>query len=120
MAAGYARLRFATSEARGNNQGMPCVLGCAALFFPRLIIVLVVIFSDYIGQAYQTVLWPLLGFIFMPLTTLAYAWAWHSGGGSVSGVGLAVVIVAAIIDLGLLGGGASHQKVRKYYVVRRD
>ena len=98
---------------------MPCLLGCGALLFPRLIIVLMVIFSDYLGQAYQTTLWPLLGFFFMPLTTLAYAWAWHSGGGSVAGVGLAIVIIAAIIDLGLMSGSASHKKVRKYYVVKR-
>jgi uncharacterized membrane protein len=95
---------------------MPCLLGCIALAFPRLVIILVVIFSDYIGQAYQTILWPLLGFIFMPLTTLAYAWAWHFGSGSVQGLGLVIVIIAALIDLGIIGGGASHKKVRTYYV----
>ena len=42
---------------------------------PRLVIVLVVIFSDYIGRAYEGFLWPFLGFLFMPVTTLAYAWA---------------------------------------------
>ena len=97
---------------------MPCILGCIALAFPRLVIILMVIFSDYIGQAYQTILWPLLGFLFMPLTTLAYAWAWHYGSGSVQGLGLAVVIIAALIDLGTIGGGASHKKVRAYYVKR--
>ena len=98
---------------------MPCLLGCAALLFPRLIIVLTVIFSDYIGQAYQTILWPLLGFIFLPLTTLAYAWAWHYGNGSVNGLGLVAVVIAVFIDLGLLGGCASNKKVRTYYVAKR-
>lgn len=45
---------------------MPCLVGCLALSMPRLTIILVVIFSDYIGAAYQTVVWPLMGFFCMP------------------------------------------------------
>ncbi len=32
---------------------MPCLIGCLALATPRLAVVLVVIFSDFIGRAYQ-------------------------------------------------------------------
>ncbi len=85
---------------------MPCLIGCLALTAPRFAIVLVVLFSDYIGRAYETVLWPLIGFLFLPLTTLAYAWAINSRG-SVEGVHLVVVVIAALIDLGLVGGSAS-------------
>jgi len=77
---------------------------------PRLALVLVWLFSDYLGTAYETVLWPLLGFFFMPLTTLAYAWAFHYGGGSVSGIGLVVVVLAFLIDLGLLGTSESSRR----------
>lgn len=97
---------------------MPCLLGCSALIAPRVVIVLVVIFSDYIGNAYQTTLWPLLGFFFMPLTTLAYAWA-ITANGSVAGVYLIVVIVAVLIDLGIIGGNASNRKVRNVVVVSK-
>jgi hypothetical protein len=85
---------------------MPCLVGCLALSAPRFAIVLVVLFSDYIGRAYENVLWPFLGFLFMPLTTLAYAWAINSSG-SVAGVQLVVVVIAVLIDLGLVGGSAS-------------
>jgi hypothetical protein len=98
---------------------MPCLIALLALFFPRLAIILVVIFSDYIGAAYQTLLWPLLGFIFMPVTTLAYAWAINSNG-SVSGGYLFVVILAALLDFGILGGGASNRRVRGYVEVRKS
>ena len=98
---------------------MPCLVGLLALAFPRLAIILVVIFSDYLGQAYQTIFWPLLGFIFMPLTTLAYAWAINAGG-SVSGMYLVVVIVAVLFDLGILGGGASSKQVRTYVTMRTE
>ncbi len=90
-----------------------------ALAFPRLVIVLVVIFSDYIGTAYQTTIWPLLGFFLMPVTTLAYAWAMHSSG-SVAGLQLVVVVIAVLIDVGILGGGAANPRVRRYVVVRGD
>ena len=83
--------------------------------FPRLAIVLVVIFSDYIATAYTTLILPLLGFFFMPLTTLAWAWAWHQsvaagGGGTPQGLGLVMVVFAVLMDLGLIGTSASSGK----------
>ena len=50
---------------------MPCLIGCLALLTPRVAIVLLVIFSDYIGDAFENNLWPFLGFLFLPLTTIA-------------------------------------------------
>jgi hypothetical protein len=88
---------------------MPLIVGCLALMAPRFVIVLVVVFSDYIGRAYETLLWPLLGFLFMPLTTLAYAWAINSRG-SVEGFQLIVVVIAVLIDLGIVGGSAASRR----------
>jgi hypothetical protein len=88
---------------------MPLVVGCLALMAPRFAIVLVVLVSDYIGRAYENMLWPFLGFLFMPLTTLAYAWAINSRG-SVAGLGLVVVVLAVLMDLGLVGGSAASRK----------
>lgn len=87
---------------------MPCLVGCLALAAPRFAIILVVIFSDYIGRAFQTTIWPLIGFLFMPLTTLSYAWAMNSRG-SVAGFHLVVVVVAVLLDLGLVGGSAARR-----------
>ncbi len=84
---------------------MYCLVGCIALSTPRLAILLVVVFGDYIGRAYDTLMWPLLGFLLMPTTTLAYAWAINSRG-SVEGLQLVVVVIAVLIDLGMIGGGA--------------
>ena len=90
---------------------MPCLLAAFALFVPRLVLFLIWLFSDYLGRAYATVLWPLLGFLFMPLTTLAYAWARNSNG-SVTGGYLFVVVLAVLIDLGMLGGGEAQRRKR--------
>jgi hypothetical protein len=84
---------------------MPCLLGVIALAFPRLVLAAVWLTSDYLARAYDTVLWPLLGFFFLPLTTLAYAFAHNSTAGSVSGGYLAIVVIAVLFDLGLVGGG---------------
>ncbi len=88
---------------------MGCLIGCLALVTPRFAIVLVVIFSNYIGHAYQTFLWPFLGFLFMPMTTLAYAWAVNSHG-TVTGIHLVVVVIAVLLDLGLVGGGGASAR----------
>ena len=99
---------------------MPCLVGCLALFFPRLAIVLVFVFGgDYLGRAYQTNIWPVLGFIFMPLTTLAYAFAINQSG-SVSGIYLVLVIIAVLVDLGILGGNAANRKAHRYVVRVRE
>lgn len=91
---------------------MPCCLALIALAAPRLAIVLLVLFSDYLGTAFQSWLVPFLGFLFLPLTTLAYAWAIHSSG-SVEGIRLALVVLAALIDLGVVGGGARSRRGKK-------
>ena len=93
---------------------MSCLLAAIALFFPRIIILIVWLASDFLEDAYVTTIWPVLGFFFLPLTTLAYAWAWHSGEqGSVSGFGIVVIVIAVLIDLGLIGGGASSRSRTK-------
>ena len=90
---------------------MPCLLGCLALVAPRFVLILLWIFSDYVGQAYESWIWPILGFLFMPVTTLAYAWAWHRAPeGSVEGLGTVVVVIAVLLDLGIIGGNAANQK----------
>ena len=89
---------------------MPCLLAILALLTPRVVILLVWIFSNYLGRAYETALWPVLGFIFMPLTTLAYAFAMNENAGHVSGIYLVVVVLAVLVDLGMLGGGASRRR----------
>jgi len=90
---------------------MPCLVGCLALFTPRLALFLVWLFSDLLQQSFKTVLWPVLGFLFMPLTTLAYAWSIHQAG-SIQGGYLILVILAVLFDLGLIGAGARGRRKR--------
>ena len=88
---------------------MPVLLGCLALSVPRFVIALVFLFSDFLGRAYETFVWPFVGFLFLPLTTLAYAAAMNWNDGSVSGFYFFMVLLAALIDLGVVGGGGWHR-----------
>ncbi len=70
--------------------------------FPRLILVLLFFFTRFLDRAYHGLLIPLLGFFFLPLTTLVYAWILNSGG-SPQGVYLIALIICVLADLGLIG-----------------
>ena len=89
---------------------MPCIIVLLAFFFPRVVLAVLALTTTYLSTAYQTVLWPLLGFFFLPYTTLAYAWAWHAGAGQIGGLPLLAVIVAVLIDLGVVGGGRAARR----------
>jgi uncharacterized oligopeptide transporter (OPT) family protein len=67
--------------------------------------------STYLQRAYHDMLIPLLGFLFLPITTLVYAWLTNSHQ-AIQGINLIYLIVAVVIDLGGLGGGESHRRRR--------
>lgn len=81
---------------------------CLGLSLPRIAIVALVVFSDWLGNAYETTWVPFLGFLFAPLTTIAYAFVMHEHG-TLEGVWYAPVVVAALVDLGILGGSAKSK-----------
>lgn len=89
---------------------MPCLLVILALCFPRVVLACIYLLNTpYLQSVFQTILWPVLGFLFMPYTTLAYAWGMHQGVG-MSGLPLVVLIVAVLVDLGVVGGGAKARR----------
>jgi hypothetical protein len=91
---------------------MPCLLLFVILLFPRVALALLWFFSDYLQRAFNaSVLLLLLGFIFLPLTTLVYAWEINSGMPT-TGINLLWLLIAVIMDLGGLGGGAHRQSRR--------
>lgn len=90
---------------------MPCLAVIVVLFFPRVVLAVLWLFTTYLQHVYHGLLIPLLGFIFLPLTTLAYAWIVHSHR-PMEGVNLLIMIVAVVIDLGGLGGGEYHRRYR--------
>ena len=92
---------------------MPCLIPIFAVFFPRLVMIAIAIFTHWFTAAFDTVLWPVLGFLFMPYTTLAYMAAMLNNNHSASGGWLALVILAALVDIGGQGGSARRRRRRR-------
>jgi len=88
---------------------MPCILLLLVLAFPRIALLLLYFLSNYLDRAYHGLLIIILGFIFLPLTTLVYAWMINSGF-PVAGINLVWLILAVVIDVGGLGGGYSRRR----------
>ncbi len=84
---------------------MPCLLALLAIAFPRVAIVLLWLFTNFFSGVYHGLIIPVLGFIFLPLTLIAYTYLQntHAGLGTTQ---LVILFVAVVIDLGLVGGGA--------------
>lgn len=88
---------------------MPCLLLLLTLAFPRVAIVLLYLFSNFLERAYNSLLIIILGFLFLPVTTIVYAWVVNSHH-PVEGLYLVAVVVSVLIDLGLLGHGARSRR----------
>ncbi len=100
---------------------MPCLIGCLALAFPRFALFLVWFFGgDYLTRAFDSWLFPLLGFFFLPLTTLAFAFGmnWLGSPTEMEPLGWVLVALAAAGDLGLIGRGAKD--ARSYSELERN
>lgn len=91
---------------------MPCLVLILVLAFPRIVLLgLYFLRHSYLERAYHGLLIPLLGFLFLPLTTLAYAWEVNNRM-PLEGVNLIILLIAVIVDLGGLGGGEWHRRSR--------
>jgi len=91
---------------------MPCLLVLVILFFPRVVLVLMFLFTTYLGRAFHHgLLVPVLGFIFLPITTIVYAWEINSHL-ALEGINLLWLVLAVIIDVSGWGGGGHHARRR--------
>jgi hypothetical protein len=89
---------------------MPCLVVLLALISPRLALFAIWLFSDILGDAYDSWIVPLLGFFLLPWTTLAYAGLWSAGSNEVTGFEWFIVGLAFVIDLGSYAGGSARRR----------
>ena len=84
---------------------MGCIMMIVALMVPRVVMFFIWLLTDWFGRSFHTLIWPILGFLFMPYTTLAYMGAMLNNH-SISGGWLVLLIVAVVVDLTHWGGAS--------------
>lgn len=77
---------------------MPCVLVVLALFTPRLAIILLWYFTHWFDGRFPSLLWPVLGFIFLPTTLLWYTAVQQWFGGAWTLWPVVGLVMALLID----------------------
>jgi hypothetical protein len=84
-----------------------CLLALVALITPRFILFIMWLFTDYLNTAFSSGWWGILGFIFLPTTTIAYAIAQNeftTVAGGMEAAGIIIIVLGVVFDLGFLGG----------------
>ena len=83
---------------------MPLLIVLLALFTPRLVMVLLWFFTDWFQGIFGSLLWPVLGFVFLPTTFLWYTAVVHWFGGQWTLWPIVGIVVALVIDISPTGG----------------
>jgi hypothetical protein len=93
---------------------MCCLALTAGVLGPRIALLAWWIFGDKVDLAFDSWIWPLLGLIFLPWTTLAYVIAWGPLNG-VSGAGWLLVALGVALDIGTYSARAAKSRYRAAY-----
>jgi len=78
---------------------MGCLLALLALVTPRVVILLLWLFTHWFRGMFDSVLWPILGFVFLPTTLLWYTAVQHWFGGQWTFWAVIGLVVALAIDV---------------------
>jgi hypothetical protein len=87
---------------------MCCLVVVAAFLGPRVALVATWLFTERTSIAFDSFWYGAAGFIFLPWTTVLYAWTYQLGAG-VQGFGWVLVIFGFVIDVSTWFGGARRQ-----------
>ena len=93
---------------------MCCLALLAGFIGPRVALFFWWVFGDKVDAAFTSWIWPLLGLIFLPWTTLAYVVAWGPLYG-VSGIGWLVVGLGLAGDIATYGARSAKSKYQSAY-----
>jgi len=77
---------------------MPFLLVLLALALPRTVVVLLWFLTGWFNGLFQTLLWPILGFVFLPTTLLWYSAVQQWYGGQWTLWPIVGLVVALVID----------------------
>ena len=93
---------------------MCCLALTAGFLGPRIALFIWWVFGNKVDAAFDTWVWPLLGLIFLPWTTLAYVLAWGPIN-AVSGAGWLVVALGFAADIATYSARAAKSRYQTAY-----
>lgn len=83
-----------------------CLFAIAGMLFPRILLIVGAIASLWDG-AWQGLLWPILGWIFLPYTTLVFGCQYYfTGTHDWTPMWIIALVVAVFFDIGSTGSAA--------------
>jgi hypothetical protein len=89
---------------------MGCFIALLALVAPRIVLFFVWVFTPYVSRAFHGgFIWPFLGLIFLPFTTLIYSLLYSPTVG-VTGWAWLWVALAFLVDIGAHSGSGYRAK----------
>ena len=82
---------------------MPFLIGLIALFMPRVVVALLFFFTQWFSGMFDSLLGPILGFIFLPTTLLWYTVVQHWFSGQWTVWPIMGIVIAILIDISPAG-----------------
>jgi hypothetical protein len=89
-----------------------CLVVLASAISPRLGIFVLWAFTDRMNIAFDSFWWALIGFVFLPWTTVAWALVYAPVRG-VTGFGWVIVVFAFIVDMSTHFGSGKARRERR-------
>jgi hypothetical protein len=89
---------------------MPVLFAVLALLAPRVVIVLLWFFTTWFVGMFNSLLWPIVGFIFLPTTLLWYSAVQKFFGGEWTLWPIVGLVIALLVDVSPGGARRSYRE----------
>lgn len=84
-----------------------CLIVLVSILFPRLSMIVIAIITNWFSEAYETVMWPIIGWFLMPFTTLAYMATMLNNNHEISGSWFFLICAAVFLDISFASSSSS-------------
>lgn len=77
-----------------------CFVALVLVLSPRIVMILIRLMTPWFATAFDTTLWPVLGWLVLPWTTLVYLLFMHYNDHQLGTAGIVAIVIAVVVDLG--------------------
>ena len=95
---------------RSNNSG--CLTAFVSSFSRIMLLMFWISRPVAWNNTFGGIIWPCLGFLFLPVTTMVYAWLVQGVGNSIQGLDWLWLFLAVVVDLASIGAAGAANRDR--------